>query len=444
VIEASVFNKCVRCGLCLPTCPTYLETLTETSGPRGRISLIKAVAEGDLDVLSPGFVHQMSECLDCRACAAVCPSGVEYGELVEAARASIARAQAPQRPWNVRLGRWFSLKLLFSNLALMRLLASVLRTVQRIKLDTLLERWGVLRALHLANAQRLAPRICERYFVPRGQRFTSTAARRTVMLHAGCIMQVAFGQVHEATVRVLQRNGCTVVVPSGQGCCGAIAQHAGETDVACKLAQRTIESFESSGAELCIINAAGCGAQLKEYALLFAGDPAWQERAAAFASRVRDVLEFLDDGSVNHHDGGLASQLGPLPVSVSYQDACHLAHAQRIVSAPRRLLRSIPQLRLLEMPESAVCCGSAGIYNLTEPEMSARLGRRNAAHAIEAGAQIVATANPGCALQMGAYLREAGSSIEVKHVVELLDDSYRAYSAAASRSRPSSAASIEG
>lgn len=437
MVEAALYNQCVRCGLCLPTCPTYIETLTETSGPRGRISLMKSVAEGRLDVLSPGFVHQMSECLDCRACAAVCPSGVQYGTLVEDARAHIERARAGRRGPVARFFRWFTLKALFGNLGLMRFAATLLRVYQRSGLQRLVRATGLLRLLGLADVEAFAPPISSRYFVPRNQRFEASSARGTVMLHAGCVMQVAFAHVDEATVRVLRNNGCNVVVPASQGCCGAIAVHAGEPAFAEALAKRNIAAFEESGAAYYVVNAAGCGSMLKEYAELLSGDPRWSERAALFSARVRDVLELLDQL-------GLEPHLGAVEETVTYQEPCHLAHAQRIAEAPRHLLAQIPGLTLRELPESSVCCGSAGIYNVTEPEMSRRLRDRKTQNILKTQATVVATANPGCAMQVEAGLKAAGAAIPVKHVVELLDEAYANYSVATRRSRSSSAASIEG
>lgn len=437
MIEAALYNQCVRCGLCLPTCPTYIETLTETSGPRGRISLIKDVAEGKLDVLSPGFVHQMSECLDCRACAAVCPSGVQYGTLVESARARIEHAAALRRGFFSRFGRWFALKALFGDLGLMRFSATLLRFYQRSGLQRVLRASGLLRLFHLSEAEAFAPSISKRYFVPNDQVFEAPAPRMKVMLHAGCVMQVAFAHVHEATVRVLTTNSCTVVVPAGQGCCGAIAVHAGEPEFAEELAKRNIAAFEASGADFYIVNAAGCGSALKEYGELLSGDPRWADRAEAFSARVRDVLEFLDQLQLN-------PRIGTIDETVTYQEPCHLAHAQRISEAPRRLLAQIPGLQLREMNESSVCCGSAGIYNLTEPVMSKRLRDRKVANIVATGAGVVATANPGCDMQVTAGLKNAGYAAGVKHVIEILDEAYRSYSDGTSRSRSSSAASIEG
>ena len=421
---SDVFDRCVRCGLCLPTCPTYVETLVETSGPRGRIALIKAVAEERLDLLSPGFVHQMSECLDCRACEAVCPSGVEYGKILEPARTQIARAQAPARSWQARLGRAVVIGRLFQNMGMMRAAARLLKFYQRSGLRELFRRTGILRALGMQDLDALSPRISDRFFVPRNQRFAPTrrdTPRATAFLHAGCIMHVAFASWNEATVRVLNAAGVEVIVPRDQGCCGAITIHAGEMALGRELAKRNIAAFERSGADVYVINAAGCGSALKEYGHLFHDDPDWQPRAIAFSAKVRDVLEYVDE------IGLPPRALGSLHEIVTYQDACHLAHAQRITAAPRRLLAQIPGLELREMEESSLCCGSAGIYNVTQPEMAQRLQRRKVECVLAVAPETVATANPGCALQMRTGLdRAGGGDVAIKHVIQLLDESLSA------------------
>jgi glycolate oxidase iron-sulfur subunit len=409
--NASIYDTCVRCGLCLPSCPTYLETMTETSGPRGRISLIKAVGESRLDLQSPGFVEQMWQCLDCRACEAVCPSGVRYGQLVETARTQIRRVQAPADPPRARLARRALLRVLFARLDLLRAAAVLLRFAQRTMLLALARRFG------LGPAAELAPQISGSFFIARDQRFETPQPRGTAFLHTGCIMPVAFADVHRATVRMLRRGGLVTIVPSGQGCCGAIALHAGDMDFARELAVRNIEAFERSGADVYVVNAAGCGSALKEYAELFADTSAWAARAVAFSKRVRDVTEVLDA-----LDFGLPQRA--VDATVTYQDACHLVHAQRIAGAPRRLLARIPGLRVVGMEESSVCCGSAGIYNLTQPEMSSRLRRRKVEAICRTGASIVATTNPGCAIQIAAGLREVRYRASVRHVVELLDEAY--------------------
>lgn len=408
--DASIYDTCIRCGLCLPSCPTYLETMTETSGPRGRISLIKAVGESQLDLRSAGFVEQMWQCLDCRACEAVCPSGVRYGQLIETARAQVRRSQGgPQTPRDRILQRLS--RALFGRPELMRAAAAALRFTQRSGLLSL------AGALGLGRAAKLAPRISDSFFAAEDQRFETPAAQGIAFLHVGCIMAVAFAPVHRATVRLLRRGGMTVLVPRAQGCCGAIAVHAGEIEFARELAKRNIEAFEQSDADVYVVNAAGCGSTLKEYAGLFHGDSVWGPRAARFSARVRDVTEVLDALE-------LGAPVRAVEATVTYQEPCHLVHAQRVAGAPRRLLALIPGLRLVELDESAVCCGSAGIYNLTQPEMASRLQRRKVDAIRRTGAAIVATANPGCALQIAAGLRDAGYDAPVKHIVELLDDAY--------------------
>lgn len=413
-----VYNRCVRCGLCLPTCPTYVETLVETSSPRGRIALVKAVAEGHLDLLSPGFVHQMSECLDCRACEAVCPSGVEYGKLLEPARTQINRAT---RRGPVKRGiRHVLLHVLFGNLAVLRFASRILWFVQRSGLEAFARKSGLARLFGMEAMIDLAPRMSDTFFVARNQRWEAKGPKKaTVVLHSGCIMSTAFAEVDEASVRVLQRAGCEVLTPSAQGCCGAITVHAGDMDAGRELAKRNIEAFERSGADYYVINAAGCGSTLKEYGHLFHEDPAWHARAVAFSAKVRDITELLD--AIGIDEAGL----GRIDTTVTYQEPCHLAHAQRITQAPRNLLRKIPGLQLVEMNESSLCCGSAGIYNLTQPEMSQRLMTRKAKNATATGAACCVTANPGCQLQMQAGLRREGSAMTVRHIIELLDESYR-------------------
>ncbi len=405
------YEACVRCGLCLPACPTYLETMTETSGPRGRISLIKAVDEGELDLLSPGFVEQMSECLDCRACQAVCPSAVPYGPMLEEMRARIERASAPSRSASARTTRHILLQWLFAKPSRLRGAASLLRFAQRTGLTALASLVG------LRDSVRLAPQISDRFFAPEDQQYAVSRAAGTAMLHTGCVMQVAFANVHEATVRMLNRAHLSVVVPRAQGCCGALAIHAGDPEFARELARVNIAAYERSGADVYVVNAAGCGSALKEYGAWLDDDPAWRERAQAFSSRVRDITEVLDAME-------LSSPRGRIDARVTYQEPCHLVHAQRVSAAPRRLLEKIPGLELVEMNESAVCCGSAGIYNLTEPDMAQRLQARKVGNIEATGATIVATANPGCAMQVAAGLRAAGIPATVKHIVELLDEAY--------------------
>jgi glycolate oxidase iron-sulfur subunit len=424
--EDSIIQSCVRCGLCLPHCPTYLETLKETSSPRGRIHLMEAVAAGQLGLTDPGFIGQMYQCLDCRACEAVCPSGVQYGKLVEAARTQVERA-TPGSP--IKRGiRWFIFRQLFGNMRMFRRLSYLLSLYQRSGLQWLARKLGILRILRLYEMESLLPSLPAAFLVPSGQTYATADTARTspgheeaptkVALFAGCIMSTAFAETDRATIRVLMKAGCTVTVPAQQGCCGALTIHAGDMDEARVMAKRNIDAFENSGAEYIIINAAGCGAALKEYAHLLHDDPVYTERAARFSAQVRDISEFLAQRS-------LPLPARPLNLKVTYQEACHLVHAQRISSAPRALLHAIPGLELREMQEPDVCCGSAGIYNVTQPEMSGRLQKRKIEHILATQADVVVTANPGCFMQLASGLQQAESHMHVMHIVDVLDLAYR-------------------
>ncbi len=416
VPEDRIIQSCIHCGLCLPYCPTYLETGNETSSPRGRIHLIEAVADGRLSVTDPGFVGQMYQCLDCRACEDVCPSGVEYGKLVEAARTQIERA-TPGSPAKRGL-RWVIFRQLFGNMYIFRLLSRLLYFYQHFGIQWLARHLGILRVLHLDEMEQLLPKFPAYFLLPNSQQHepipSSTGEETRVALFVGCIMSTAFAETDRATIRVLQATGCTVVVPKLQGCCGALTVHAGDMDAARVMAQQNIDAFEQSGATYIINNAAGCGAALKEYAHLLHEDSVYAERAARFSAQVRDISELLATRQ-------FIVPLQSVPLKVTYQEPCHLIHAQRIGVQPRELLRRIPDLELIEMQESAVCCGSAGIYNVTQPVMSHQLQDRKLTHTIETQADVVITANPGCFLQLQSGLQRTGSPMRVMHIVDLLD-----------------------
>jgi len=419
----AVINTCVHCGLCLSSCPTYRETGLEMFSPRGRIYLMKAVADGRIGLESHVFQEQMSACLNCRACEAVCPSGVEYGQILEASRTQIEQAREdgrlPPHPWVVKLMRGGAFGLMFKRLELFRLFSRLMWLYQRSGAQAIARR-GILKLLKLDETETLLPPISDRFVVPQGQIYPAEGqARYHVALLAGCIMSTAFASVHEATIRVLQKNGCEVLLPPDQGCCGALHVHGGDMDGGRELARRNIAAFEGLGLDAIIVNAAGCGSTMKEYGHLLHDDPAWAERAKAFAAKVRDVSEFLAGIELNTRD------LKPLNATVTYQEPCHLAHAQRISVQPRTLLRAIPGLILKEMHESSLCCGSAGIYNITEPEMAAQLGNRKLDNAMATKADILITANPGCHLQLAGGLCRRGSSIRIRHIVEMLDEAYR-------------------
>jgi glycolate oxidase iron-sulfur subunit len=418
-----VINTCVHCGLCLPACPTYRETGLEMSSPRGRIYLMKAVADGRIGMESEIFQEQMSQCLNCRACEAVCPSGVLYGQILETSRAQIEQAKRegslPQHPLLVKLLRFGTFGLLFRRLELFRLFSRLMWLYQKSGAQTIARRSGILKALKLDETETLLPPISDRFVVPQAQIYPAEGQERySVALIAGCIMSTAFAEVHEATIRVLRKNGCTVILPPDQGCCGALHVHGGDMDGGRDLARRNIEAFEGLGVDAIIVNAAGCGSTLKEYGHLLHDDPAWVERGKAFSAKIKDVSEFLAGIELNTRD------LKPLNISVTYQEPCHLAHAQRITAQPRKILRAIPGLKLVEMHESSLCCGSAGIYNVTEPEMAARLGVRKLDNAEATKADLIVTANPGCHLQLAGGLRTRGSRMQVQHIVEVLDQAY--------------------
>ncbi|NJN66849.1 MAG: (Fe-S)-binding protein [Chloroflexaceae bacterium] len=432
--DDSIIAACVRCGLCLPSCPTYCETSLEASSPRGRISLMKAVSEGRIGLDSEVFQEQMYQCLNCRACEAVCPSGVAYGNILEASRAQVEQAREgslllpvppglqPLRPlpWWLRLLRRAVFGGLFFHLGWFRAFSHALALYQRSGIQAVARKSGLLRWMGMHDLEAMLPPMSRTFVIPQGQIYRAQGQLRfTVALLSGCIMSTAFAHVHEATVRVLQRNGCDIIIPPDQQCCGALHLHSGDLEGGRSLARRNIAAFEGLGVDAILVNAAGCGSTLKEYGDLLHGDLSWHQRARHFSNRVKDVHEFLANIGLNRAD------LGPLPLRVAYQEPCHLAHAQRITAEPRMLLRAIPRLHLREMRESALCCGSAGVYNITHPEMAQQLGSRKVSHALDTGAEVIATANPGCALQLAGELRRRGKAIAVRSIVELLDEAYQ-------------------
>jgi len=397
------FLDCVHCGLCLSACPTYVELGTETDSPRGRIYLMKGLEDGSLP-LTPEVARHLDLCLGCRACETACPSGVRYGDLIEAARAFVESQH--QRPFSDRLRRRL-IMLVFPRPAVLRVLLLPLRFLELLGMMDVLRRVSAVAAM--------LPRLGWWAPVPALEP-ARTAERHRVGFLAGCVAQVLFAETNRATLRVLTRNGCTVETPRRQGCCGALHLHGGAHREALACARHNIDVFPPT-LDAIIVNAAGCGAMLKQYGELLADDPVYAERARAFSARVRDVTEFLAGLE-------LVRPAHPSHARVTYHDACHLAHGQGVREAPRQLLRQIPGLELVELADADMCCGSAGSYNLTEPEMAGRLGERKAANIRATDATCVAAANPGCAMQIQAALRRAGSGIVVRHPVELLDEAY--------------------
>jgi glycolate oxidase iron-sulfur subunit len=420
-------NSCVHCGLCLAYCPTFSELGTEMDSPRGRIFTIKSLAEGRM-ALTDSVVDHLSLCLDCRACETVCPAGVPYGQLIEAAKAEIERAR-PGHPAR-RLFRWLNFGLLLGNPRMMRLAAAGLRFYQASGLQTLVRRSGLVRLLPgtLPAWEALLPPMpsaADRAPLPpviaaEGER------RATAALLTGCVQSVVFGAHNRATARILARNGCQVVVPPAQGCCGALNAHGGDHARALEMARQTIATFEATQVDAVIVNTSGCGAHMKNYGTLLAGDPQWAARATRFAATVQDITEFLAKAP-------LRGPLRPVAMTVTYHDPCHVVHGQKIKKEPRQLLAQVPGLTVVDLPESDWCCGSAGIYNLTQPEMASRLLARKVEHVMSTGAQAVVTANPGCILQIQQGLRERGRDVAVMHIVEILDRSSEGASTAPPR-----------
>ena len=411
--EYDDYSRCVHCGLCANNCPTYRLWGQEADSPRGRIRQMALVDQGRLE-LGDAFVTHIDRCLNCRNCETACPSGVEYGKILELARAQID--QKYKRPFVSRVLRDLVYRRLLPYPGRIAAAARGLKFYQRSGLAALARMTGILRLLGLQDREKLLPAIdSEFFFSDLGKTFPARGERRArVAFFAGCVAQVTFSELNRATIRVLQANGCEVVVPAAQVCCGALAAHAGVRDVARELAGRNFDAFLAEDFDAIITNAAGCGSTLKEYAHLFAGDDAAQARARQLAAKMRDITEFLTDL-------GLSAPLRPLPLRVTYQDSCHLVHGQKIREAPRQLLRAIPGLEFVEMPLSEQCCGSAGVYNVTETETSLEVLERKMECVKQIKAGVIATANPGCILQLraGAAIHKTGQ--EVLHVVELID-----------------------
>ncbi len=405
--------RCVHCGFCLQACPTYVVTSLETESPRGRIALAKALSHGDI-LPTANVVAHFDLCLQCRACETACPSGVPYGRIIEGARSLVQ--QSPDRPKSWRV-RQLILRTMFAAPWRLRLAFSGLRFWQRSPVSTKVRRFLPKR---LRQMEEMAPQLpAHRFNPPTVAANPAGAIKGTVALLSGCIMAMTHPHTHEASVRVLARNGFRVLVPRDQGCCGALHVHNGDPEAARPLARRNIDAFLRSGADFIVVNAAGCGSTMKEYTELFARDPVYAAKAATFVSKCRDILELLDET-------GIVPPTGRVEERVTYQDSCHLLHAQRVRQAPRNLLNAIPGLEFVEMDTPDRCCGSAGIYNITQTEMSRILLADKMEDALSTSCDVISTANPGCMLQLDLGVRLHGNDQKVVHVVELLDRAYQA------------------
>ena len=426
-------GDCVHCGFCLPACPTYQLWGEEMDSPRGRIHLITQILDSGQG--TEAAAEHFDRCLGCMACVTACPSGVQYNQLIEAARSWAEEGAAPgareggghpaapfpPRSWRERAVR-AAIFATFPYPARMRAALGPLRAAQVLGLDRAAARSKLLTRLapEAAAAIAVAPARSARRGARRPRlpaRIPASGERRAVVgMLTGCVQRVLFPQVNAATARVLAAEGCDVIVPPGQGCCGALSLHGGRRAEAGEFARATIAAFERAGVDAVVVNAAGCGSAMKEYELLFADSPAWAERAAALSAKVRDLSEFLDSL-------GPVAERHPVEVRAAYHDACHLGHAQRITAAPRALLRGIPGLELVELRDAGVCCGSAGVYNLLQPDAARELGSRKADSVTASGASLLISANPGCTLQISSALATRGVTLRTAHTAEVLDAS---------------------
>jgi len=408
-------DRCVHCGLCLNACPTYRELRVEMDSPRGRIYQMVQVSNGA--PVTPSYIEHIDLCLACRGCETACPSGVSYGRLVEAARADIENHI--QRPWLTRRLRSLVFRRLLPSRLNLGIAGALLLFFQASGLKRLVAMLGLLPP-RLRDVESLAPEIETPFFFGYyGKTLPPEGAKRyRVAFLGGCIANISFARLNEATVRVLQKNGCEVSIPERQGCCGALHVHAGIRDEARKLAKRNIDALVDGGFDAIITNAGGCGSTLKEYHELFEHDPDYRDKAQRFSAAVKDVNEFLASIELN-------TEMTPVKATVTYQDSCHLAHGQKVRSAPRQLLKSVPGLEIKEMQLSDLCCGSAGIYNVVHTDMAMVLLRKKMDSVNATGASVIATANPGCMLQLRAGVKRFGHGQRVAHVVEILDEAYR-------------------
>jgi glycolate oxidase iron-sulfur subunit len=422
-LDYSVLQQCMHCGMCLPTCPTYDTTRRERNSPRGRIALMRAIADGTLGVTHE-FAEELSYCLGCLACQTACPAGVNYAEAFEAARSDIELSQA--HPGLARkFWRALTLGFLFMQPRTLRGAARILGVYQRSGLESLVRRFGLIKLLppSLRRLEPQTPRIASRFSNARiaAHEEPDGTARYRVALLTGCIQDLVFPDVNRDTADVLLANGCTVDTPPVQPCCGSLHAHNGDLDGARTLARRMIELFPPDRYDAIVSNAGGCGSHLRRYGPLLEDDPIYRDRAQQWDTKLRDVQEWLVEIGCRAPEAAPS----PKPVTVTYHESCHLVHGQRVTRQPRALLGLIPGVSLVELPEATWCCGSAGIYAITQPEQAELLLRRKTAHIVSTAAQYVASANPGCQLQIARGLAAAGAGVQVVHPISLLAKAYR-------------------
>lgn len=431
-MDYSILQQCMHCGMCLPTCPTYVETKRERNSPRGRIALMRSIADGDTSV-SRAFGEEMYYCLGCLACVTACPAGVDYVTLFEAARADVEQGNALESPRRT-FWRWLALEVLFMRPRLLRAVGVILREYQRTGLERLVRALRLTRLLprSLRQLEPQTPRICDRFSdslideleLPAGR------AKHRVALLTGCVQDLAFSNINRDTADVLLANDCEVFTPRAQSCCGSLHAHNGAPHLAAELARRQLDMIDAAAFDAVITNAGGCGSHLKHYSALLGSDPAYSSRAKLWDAKVKDIHEWLAEIDFRKPTAGCGV------AEVTYHESCHLCHGQKVTREPRAILNSIPGLQVIELNESAWCCGSAGIYNITQPEQSAKLLARKLENIAKTHAPAVATSNPGCHLQLASGLKQTPGALSrtVTQPVSLLAAAYRAENT--NRTRP--------
>ena len=421
-LDYSVVQQCMHCGMCLPTCPTYDATKLERNSPRGRIALMRSIADGQLEATKT-FADEMYFCLGCLACVTACPAGVNYAELFEHARAEAEASGVLSSPKRNFIRR-FTIGWLFMDLRRLRLFGRALWLWQALGLQWLVRKSGVLKLMpaRLREMEAMTPTVQSKLSHQLIAPITPATAQKKyrVAMLTGCAQDLIFSDVNRDTVEVLARNGCEVITPHAQSCCGSLHAHNGEWTLAQQLARRSIDQFPPEQFDAIITNAGGCGSHLKHYAKLLAGDVAYEPRAHAWDAKVKDIHEWLAHIGIESPKATAPAQ------TVTYHESCHLCHGQKITAQPRQLLKAIPGVKLVELPEASWCCGSAGIYNITQPEMADDLLRRKVGHIKSTQCEVVATGNPGCLLQVQNGCAREGMNLRVAHPVTLLAEAYRA------------------
>ena len=423
-MDYAMVQQCIHCGMCLPTCPTYDITKKERHSPRGRIALIRAIAD-DRIPLTKTFAQEMYFCLGCLACKTACPAGVDYPHLFELARAQAERSgvlDTPQR----KLIRWSLLKGLFGHHALMHLFGRCLYLYRALGIQALIRRSGIMKLMpkRLRQMEQITPTMQRRFSDELIQPVEAPPQPRyTVGLLTGCVQDMMYADINRDTEEVLLAAGCRVITPRNQLCCGSLHAHNGDLELAEEFARKLMDQFDLGEVDAIITNAGGCGSHLRHYDRLLEKDPLYAEKAQIWSGKLKDIHEWLVE--IGFDKQLQSSNLKPRPLRITYHESCHLSHGQSVVGQPRKLLRALPGLELVELPEANWCCGSAGVYNLTQPDTAAQLAHRKIDNILKTGCTTVAAANPGCLLQIEKFAEIRGVSLQIKHPVSLIASALR-------------------